>query len=102
MERGWGHLGIRMFIMYWVTVHFTYTHGQNFPFGFLGAGNLDSRLHTRSRFSFRATTVVRPSQHLTVPSGVPFVFDEDENRKNKYSQCTNDDDFNDISFALKD
>ena len=64
-------------------VHCTCTHGQNFPFGFLGLGNLDPRLHTGSRFSFRATTVVRPSQHLTVPSGVPFVFDEDENRENK-------------------
>ena len=66
-------------------VHCTCTHGQNFPFGFLGPRNLDPRLHTGSRFSFRATTVVRPSQHVTVPSGVPFVFDEDENRENKKS-----------------
>ena len=64
-------------------MHFTCTNGQNFPFGFLGAGNLDSRLHTRSRFCFRATTIMRPSQHLTVPSGVPFVFDGNENQKNK-------------------
>ena len=63
------------------SVHCTCTHGQNFPSGFLGPGNLDPRLHTGSRFSFRVTTL----QHLTVPSGVPFVFDEDENRENKKS-----------------
>ena len=66
-------------------VHCTCTHGQNFPFGILGPRNLDPRLHTRSRFSFRATAAVCPSQHLTIPSGVPFVFDEDENRENKKS-----------------
>ena len=32
-------------------VHFTCTHGQNFPFGFLGPRNLDPCLHTKSRFS---------------------------------------------------
>ena len=68
-----------------IPVHCTCTHGQKFPFGFLGPGKLDPRLHTGSRFSFQATTVVRPSQTLTVSSGVPFVFDEDENRENKKS-----------------
>ena len=32
-------------------VHCTCTHGQNFPFGFLGPRNLDPRLHTEARFS---------------------------------------------------
>ena len=88
LEREFNQIFKRLWVLmnFWVSVavHCTCTHGQNFPFGFLGPGNLDPRLHTGSRF-WAHSTCTQGQLPSKLRSAVAHAV---KNPRNKSCSCT--------------